>query len=228
MPIDYFNLMDLDHNYAHDEYGFLNVKYLNDTFIASSSTINLYGHNIRVLWKGQMQTVQEVYDHSIITLIVNQFDLIWLYDIYFKVYLAVIYYERQHVIIPNVLRLVVNCFAAMENILENLDTSYFPQHLRPLASSIITLLNMPQTLATSDERIDDEMKMARISAYAEQIEEEFEKPSFFFEHFGTVNTIERQPKNISMHTLDAPYLINDELKIVKNFYYNYYMRFEYR
>jgi len=125
-------------SFEDSEFNFFNLQYLYNTYIRNSILIKKYGQIIKVNWNGNEETIMDLYKNSSNDVINHEF-LFARYDIYFKFYIAVYYYEMRKCLIVNKLKL--KCLASIKEYFGDFWTDTFPQELDYFISDIKALVN---------------------------------------------------------------------------------------
>lgn len=199
-------------------YEYLSVQYLYDTFIKNSTVCKLYGNYINVYWKGKKQTVKNIYENSTFSTL-NSLDLYALYDIYFKFYIAVLYYEMKEVLKKNKIKNIKNGFSQILKYVTNFQIKYFPQELKYFILDIIDLLN-----TSKDIKSNEHLLMEKILEHKKKIDVQFEKFNFVFEKSTGYQKIKNVFDNFIIHLFTDKALkkINIELSSnvlsIKNYF----------
>lgn len=118
---------------------YLNVWELYSNFIQPSIVLKLYGDIIRFYWKGKSQTVADIYKDAMYSSL-NFRKLYGLYDVYFKFFTAVVYYEMLEVLREKKITRIKEKFSKMKDKLPAFKPDFFPNELNDLVLDIITLL----------------------------------------------------------------------------------------
>lgn len=168
-----------------NKYNYLNVRFLYDRFIKNSDVVKLYGFNIKFSWNEKKQTLQEIYK-SAMYITLNIHSLYVLYDIYFKFYLAVIYYEIRAVLLKETFSIIKKKMLKVNNTLNDFKHEYFPNILKPLLSDIKKLLELPEIINE-----EESVKLLE-SKIIISIDEQFKKFNIFFEKPSTLYHIIKQ------------------------------------
>lgn len=187
--INYFNKDSLTINYdiknstKTDKYNYLNVKFFYDRFIKNSDVLKLYGVNIKFFWNEKKQTVKEIYKNAMYTTL-NIHSLYILFDIYFKFYLAVIYYEINDVFFKKKSDSIKKKLSAINRTLSEFKYEYFPSKLKPFLSDIKKLLELPEAISEAEN--------IKLSESKNCIDEQFKKFNIVFEKPVTIFQIIKQ------------------------------------
>lgn len=142
-----------------ENYEFMSAKYLFKTFIENSKVFNYYEEVIKFYWKGKLETVHEIYNDAIVFTL-NSRQLYALYDIYFKFYIAAIYFEINSIILKNSDGKIKNKkLSKIKKIWKNVLPTFFPREMESLITDITTLLysSLMET-DTIQTKIDENFK----------------------------------------------------------------------
>lgn len=201
-----------------EDYLYLYIEYLYETFISSSEVFKLYELHITVLWKGRYEFISTIYD-DLMNLTINSLYLYAFYDIYFTFYVVVVYSEIRYIIKKNSFEPIKKCFEIMSNNLVDFNYIYFPSKLHDLISAIKTLLNLP--IAMHDKSRNQ--IMTQISTTGEEIEDQIGKFNFFFsEATGTTSKKSR----IGLFSKEVIQTINLELNSNVKQFNDYFLKFK--
>lgn len=167
---------------------YYDLDILHNTVFINSKVYKSYGRIVRFVWKGKVQSVIDIYN-DVSALILNSPYFFAVYDIVYKFYIAVVYYEILKVFrIHFSLKTVLAYFDQLLNIFVNFVPFTFPDALKPLVLKINLLLNVKKH-GDSAGIVFMNMK--------EEIDEEFEKYNVrFVEH--SLSSTESGHSNITM------------------------------
>lgn len=170
-----------------DDCKYLNAQYLYDSFVKDSDVIKLYGNNVKVYWKGKYRTVVDVYEDAIF-FTVNARLLYALYDVYFKFFIAAIYYEVREVLSKTRLKSIEKGLAKIdESIRFRVDD--FPRELKSLVSRVRDALRLPTVDGSSP--IDEIALIDRSRETKRIIDDEFGRLNIVFEKNSLFQIIKR-------------------------------------
>lgn len=144
-----YNINKYDVNKWHCEYmvkstyfRYFNIDYLYTEFISNSEVVKYYGHRVLVYWNRRLQSIENIFlDARELTL--SPQNLFALYDIYFKFYLAAIYYEFKMVLKETSFKTLKKRFVDIQNKLKTINIEFFPIELSPLISDLKIIYYFP-------------------------------------------------------------------------------------
>lgn len=183
------NDLNINSKITKKDYEYLSIQYLYDTFIKDSIVFQLYGSYIKVYWKGKKQTIKNVYESSIFSTL-NPLNLYALYDIYFKFYAAVLYYEMKEILKKNKVKKLKKGFSKIIKYVPNFHVGYFPLRLSSFIENIIELLNTPKLNMPNENVL-----LEKILENKKKIDAQFKEFNFCFEKFTGIKKI----KNTVIH-----------------------------
>lgn len=149
-----------------DMYTFLDVQYLYESYIKNSFTIKKYQLHILTFWNGQLSTFVNIFtDLTVFTL--NPSRLYAFYDIYFKFFIAVVYYEVIEILNKKSIQDIHTGFKAItnSNLLTNFSCTNFPQVLCPLVTNMDNILRLPSKYVYKDLHINEMSLRNELEAY---------------------------------------------------------------
>lgn len=162
------------------DYEHFSVQLLYDKFIKNSNVFKTYQDKIKFYWKGEKHSVKDIYEDAIF-LNLNPRNLYIFYDIYFKFYIAVVYYEIKEILDKsnkNNIKTINEGFSKIKQQIGNFQYKYFPEKLKPFILDINALLQ----LTTMEQILTNKSK----------IEEKFRKFNIVFETFTTVQHVKKK------------------------------------
>jgi len=146
------------------EFEYFHVNYLYENFIKNSSTVRIYENIIKFYWDGQTQSIRYIYEDSQKSL-KNSHNFYALFDLYFKFFVAAVYYEIKVVYESNNLN-EIN-FKAAEIIGNCTFAKYtFPRALHSLIGDVNDFMNLLSKRGTERnneipvlrEKVGDQLK----------------------------------------------------------------------
>lgn len=210
------NTKNIDTKIKLDDYQHLSVQCLYRRFISNSVVFRSYGDYIKVYWKGKKQTIKTIYE-NLTFLTLNSLDLYALYDIYFKFFIAALYYEMRDVFKKSQIRLIKLGFSHILKHINRFKVEYFPRELHYFILDIFDLLKTPQKIS------DQQECEKKIFEHKKKIDLQFAEFNFSFEKY-KCPIIESALENlvVKCFTDNALIKINTELysnvKPIKDFF----------
>lgn len=190
----------------------------------------MYGLNITFYWKGKKLNVIEIYQDAIF-LTLNPYDLFVLYDIYFKFYVAAVYYEIMDILNTNKLKTIKKGFEKIKTWTTNFEFKYFPEELHLLIKDIHMLLNRPTKITENTDRWEIDLTSA-LTKSKTKIDEQMTKFTIEFKRTTVSKKINRGllKVNIFCFSVAALKVINSgtssDLKSMKILYLKFRYAFE--
>lgn len=177
--IDFFqsNVIDFNHinlmssSVPYVAYNYLSVRYLREEFIDTSDVFKKYGKRIKFYWNGQKKPTINIFKDAE-NFLVTSHHFYLLYDIYFKFYIAVIYFELKEVLNLSNSSILHENIKRISNILTN-----FPLELNYLWSLVRELFDFLNTSFIANLSLSSEFLM-RIK----NIDKHFIKLNIVFEN----------------------------------------------
>jgi len=127
-----------DDLFLNTDYNFFNLNFIYDTYIKNSFFFKNYGDLINVYWKGNIQTIKNIYlDNT--NDIISHASLYSRYDLYIKFHVAVFYYEIlvcQQIKPPK-----ERCYINIQHYFTDFATYEFPEILAAVVLNISWYLN---------------------------------------------------------------------------------------
>lgn len=177
--IDFFQSNEIVFNHSnlistsvsYTVYNYLSVKYLREEFIDSSVVFKKYGKRIKFYWNGQKKPTINIFKDAE-NLLVTSHHFYLLYDVYFKFYIAVIYFELKEVLNLTDSSVLHKNIKRVSNILSN-----FPLELNYLWSLVKELFDFLNTSFIKNLSSNSEF-LTRINS----IDKHFMKLNIVFEN----------------------------------------------
>jgi len=225
----YFKIKDLnaDRLYNTKDLNYFDVQYLYDNFIKNSKVFKLYGNIIRFYWKGKYRTIKNIYKDAIF-FTVNARSLYALFDIYFKFFTAVVYYEVRVVLNIKKLEKKKEKLGMMKNKLNNFRSENFPLELQCLVTDINNLLALPNEKSNVNHSVDsDDVALAnKLENTKRIIDDKFNKFNIVFEENSLFKMITQKGRLIKIfYSSDkALLIINNGIPNNQSPFYVYFLR----
>lgn len=140
VPVSGFPEMIIDTK----EYHYFNLKNFYANHIKKSNVYKSYEKIVQVYWKGQLKTINDVYQ-DVSSFLVNPHNFYALQDMSYKFYIAVVYYEILNIMTSSNLDKYKNDIIKQ---LTYFHIRYFPELLKPLIGDILELLELSDENST--------------------------------------------------------------------------------
>lgn len=157
------------------DYDYLNVKFLYDNFIKKSKIIKLHNENIMINWNGRKQSIECIYKESI-NIVLNPNHVYAHYDVYFKFYIAVLYFKIKTILDSSNITNVKD-LKKIKNFDFTINT--IPKKLHPIILDIKSFLNLI-TQKSNNPSLNTEIVVDQLKEKSLNIENKFRKYNIFF------------------------------------------------
>lgn len=158
-------------NYEHNS---IKIQYLYDTYVKESQVFKSYGKNVTFFWKGKKMSSTQIFE-ELVFFILNPYDVYLFYDVYFKFYIAVIYYEINLILEKNNYKIMKNGFSELNKILSEFRLEFFPEKFHYLIKDIHTILKIQFETYSSQETAvtPDKLKLDNLFIVQKRINTKF-------------------------------------------------------
>jgi len=165
LHVDYYS-----NSICDEEYKFLDFNYIYDSFIKGSFVFDFYKNRIKVYSNGYNVIIHDIYNINYINVINVQY-LFSLYDLYFKLHIAVIFYEMKMCLKYRKLDFIKTCFAKIMEFFGEFLVDTFPRELNYFISNITNLKDNASVVK----------KKADLKKHLKVVENQFKKFNIIFE-----------------------------------------------
>lgn len=184
---------------------YLNIQFINATYVKTSNVINNYGKNVNFFWKLDMLSISEIYmDYNIFNLNLNY--LYAFYDIYFKFYIAIVFYTFKTYFNESK-ETTENKLKTFKNNLNEFKSEYFPFELMNLVKIIKQMIEISSNQASKDTVKNIELINESISKTLIKIENKLFQNGIWFQNFDLSSQT-----NLTQFTSNLLKSLNKDLK----------------
>lgn len=156
---------------------YIKINDIYEIYVKNNLIFEYYEDNIKFHWKRQQQSVKYIFLDAMEMTLDPQL-IYTLYDIYFKFYIAAVYYEMQNVLTENSYKNLKTKLNSLNDTLQFFDSTFFPNELSSFIINLKELLSIASTLeqtVENNEEIEESKVLSVIKIKESAINKQLKK-----------------------------------------------------